>query len=146
MLPCRPDAYNSLHVLPYQGPRSDSVALSFKRMQKSSHICVYEGNPITCWTLMSVRTCCHDVRMDATLNYSNLLDTDGCPDDITTSSGRMLLTDEHPDTLLDHPNRNKGSDLSKLEFTQNLPWTLNNLLPACDTGTCHNKAHSIFEK
>jgi hypothetical protein len=110
-----------LHVLPYQGPRPDGVALSFEWMQQSSHICVCEGNPITCRTLMSVRTCYHDVRMDATLNYSNLLDTDGRPDDITTSFGRMLLTNEHLDALLGHPNRNKGFDFSELESTQNLP-------------------------
>jgi hypothetical protein len=29
--------------------------------------------------------------MDATLNSSKLLDTDGSPDGITTSSGRILL-------------------------------------------------------
>jgi hypothetical protein len=33
--------------------------------------------------------------MDATLNCSNLLDTDGSPDGITTSSGRMLLENKH---------------------------------------------------
>jgi hypothetical protein len=40
--------------------------------------------------------CCHDVRTDATLNCSNLLDTDGLPD------GSL------------------GSDFSDLESAQNL--------------------------
>jgi hypothetical protein len=64
---------------------------------------------------------CHDVRRDATLNYSNLLDTDGRPDDIATTSGHMLLTDKRPDALLDRRDRKKGSDFSELESTQNLP-------------------------
>jgi hypothetical protein len=81
-------------------------------MELFSHICVCEGNPISCRTLMSVWTCCCGVQTDATLNSSNLLDTDGRPDGITTSSGRMLLTDEHPDILLGCQDGNKGSDFS----------------------------------
>jgi len=69
---------------------------------------------------MSVRTCCHDVRTDATLNCSNLLDTDGRLDGIAMSSGCMLLTDEHPDTLLSRPDESLGSDFSDLKFAQNL--------------------------
>jgi len=76
----------------------------------SSHICVFKGNPFTCRTLTGVQTVLprrpdgctwtldsfgtlksiHDVRTDATLNCSKLLDTDGSSDDIATSSGWML--------------------------------------------------------
>jgi hypothetical protein len=72
-------------------------------------------------TLNSVRTCCHDVWTDATLNWSKLLDTDGSPDVIATSSRHMLLIDERPDALLGCPDGNQGSDFSELESTQNLP-------------------------
>jgi len=65
---------------------------------------------------MSVRTRCRDVHTDVTLNCSKLFDTDGHPEDIATSSRRMLLTDEHLDSLLGHSDENKGSDFSKLEF------------------------------
>jgi len=58
--------------------------------------------------------------MDAILNYSNLLDTDGCPDGIATSSGRMLLTDEHLDTLMSRPDGNKGFNFFELKSTQNI--------------------------
>jgi hypothetical protein len=84
-----------LHVLPYQGSRLDGldgVAPSSRLMQLSFHIRVCEGNPISCRTLMRVRTCCHDVWTEPTLKCSNLLDTDG-----------------HPDRIL-------GSDFSELEF------------------------------
>jgi len=64
-----------LHVFPYQGPRLDDVAQSSGRMQLYSHIRVCEGKSITCRTMMSFRTCCHDVRTNATLNCKNLLDT-----------------------------------------------------------------------
>jgi hypothetical protein len=56
-------------------------------MQLSSHICVWEGKLISCWTLISVRTRYWDVQTDANLNSSKLQDTDGrlgawqgCPD------------------------------------------------------------------
>jgi hypothetical protein len=75
-------------------------------MQLSSHICVWEGNQISCWTLMSVRTCCWDVRTDATLNNLKLPDTYG-----------------HPDGWLDLPGGSLGSDFSNLESAQNLLWT-----------------------
>jgi hypothetical protein len=67
------------------------------------------------WTLgssrirKSVRTICHYVWTDVNLNCSKLLDTDGRPDELcfdkwasgrnTTSFGRMLLTDERPDSI-----------------------------------------------
>jgi len=66
-------------------------------------------------TLKSVRTCCHDVRTNETLNYSKLLDIDGSPDGIATSSGQMLLTDERPNSRQGHPNEILGSDFSDLE-------------------------------
>jgi hypothetical protein len=133
-----------LHVLPYQGPRLNGVVLSSERMHMSSHIRVCKGKPNSLqtltgvWTILprladectdtlkssrthkSVRTCCHDVRTDATLNYSKLLYTEGSPDGIATSSGLMLLTDEHPDILLGHLDGNKGSDFFELESVQNL--------------------------
>jgi hypothetical protein len=93
-------------------------------MQLSFHICDCGGNPISCRKLMSVRTYCCDVRTDVTLSCSKLLDTDGRPDGITTSSGWMLLTDERLDAFLGRLNRNKGSDFSELESAQNLPCTL----------------------
>jgi len=134
-----------LHVLPYQGPRLDGVALSSGRMQLSSHIRVCKGKPNSPRTLVGVRTvlprlsdgctdtlessrthksvqtCCHDVRTDATLDCSKLLDTKGSLDGIATTSRLMLLTDEHPDVLLGYLDENKGSDFFKLESVQNLP-------------------------
>jgi len=71
-------------------------------------------------TLKSVRTCYCDIRTDASLNYSKLLDTDGSPNDILMSSKRMFLTDERPNALLGRPDGNKGSDFSELESAQNL--------------------------
>jgi hypothetical protein len=76
------------------------------------------GTLETSRTLKRVRTCCHDVRTNATLK---LLDTDGGLDGIATSSRRMLLTDEGSDVLLGRPNGNKGSDISEFESAQNLP-------------------------
>jgi hypothetical protein len=46
-----------------------------------------------------LRTCYHDVRTDATLNYLNLLDIDG-----------------RPDVCLGCLDRSLGSDFSDLEF------------------------------
>lgn len=90
-----------LHILPYQGWRPDGVDMSSRRMQLSSHICICKGKPNSSQTLTgilkvlprrpdgctitlessrtlkSIRTCCHDVRTDATFNCSKLLDTDG---------------------------------------------------------------------
>jgi hypothetical protein len=91
------------HDLPYQELRSDGVALSSRQLQLSSHICVCEENSISCRTLMSVWTSCHDVRTDATLNCLNLLDTNG-----------------GPDACLGHPEGSLGSDFSELKSTQNL--------------------------
>jgi hypothetical protein len=89
--------------------------------QLSSHICVWDRNPITCrtlngvrtvlprrpygctWTLdssrtlNSIRTIYHYVQTDAILNSLKFLDTDGRSDGKFSSSGRMLLTDECPD-------------------------------------------------
>jgi hypothetical protein len=70
---------------------------------------------------MSIQTCCHDIRTDATLNCSNVLEADGCLDSITTSSGQMLLSDERLDALLSRPDGNKIFDFSELESAQNLP-------------------------
>jgi hypothetical protein len=56
---------------------------------------------------------CHYIRTDANLNCSKLLDTDGRPDGKFSSSGRMLLTEEHPDGC-------KGNELTDLNSTQSL--------------------------
>jgi len=90
-------------------------------LQLSSHICVWDRNPIACrnlngvrtvlarrldrctWTLdssrtlNSVRTICHYVQTDAILNSSKFLDIVGHADGKFSSSGRMLLTDERLD-------------------------------------------------
>jgi len=90
-------------------------------LQLSSHVCVWDRNPITCWTLNGIRTVLprhpdgytwtldssrtlnsgrviyHYVRTDAILNNSKFLDTDGRPDGKFPSSGRMLLIDERLD-------------------------------------------------
>jgi hypothetical protein len=57
------------------------------------------------------------------LNCLKLLDINGSPDGIVTSSGMMLLTDECRDALLGRPDGNKGSDFSEFESAQNLPGT-----------------------
>jgi hypothetical protein len=80
-------------------------------------------------TLKSVRMCSHDIwtddiRTNATLNYSKVLDTDGSLNGIATSSGRMLLTDERPDALLSRTDEILGFDFSELESVQNLLGTL----------------------
>jgi hypothetical protein len=59
--------------------------------------------------------------MDASLNSSNLLYTDGRPDDINMSFGRMLLTDKRPDVIVGRPDGCLGSNFFDLEFAQNLP-------------------------
>jgi hypothetical protein len=126
-------------------PRLALSRMSSGHMQLSSYIRVCEGKPNSprtltgvrtvlsrrpngCTgmlessrTLKSIRTCCHDVRTDATLNYSKLLDIDESPDSITTISERMLLTDERPNTLLGRSDGNKGSYFFELESAQNLP-------------------------
>jgi hypothetical protein len=58
------------------------------------------------------------------LNNTKLLDTDGGLDDITTSSERMLLTDECLDAFRSHPDGSLGSNFSELESVQNLPSTM----------------------
>jgi hypothetical protein len=52
---------------------------------------VLKRNLLTCQTLKNVRTCCWDVRTDATWNSSKLLDTKGRPDENFLSSERMML-------------------------------------------------------
>jgi hypothetical protein len=49
-----------------------------------------------------------------------LLDIDGRPDDIATSSRQMLLTEKRPDSRQGHPDGILGSDFSELESAQNL--------------------------
>jgi hypothetical protein len=119
-----------LHVLPYQGYRPDDVDLTSGRMQLSSHICVWEGNPFTCRTLTGVRTvlprrpdgciwmldssqtlksvrtrCCY-VQTEASLNNLNLLDIDG-----------------RSDAWLGRSDGNLEFDFSVLESAQHLPRT-----------------------
>jgi hypothetical protein len=68
-------------------------------------------------TLKSIRMCCHNVLTDATLNCSKLLDVDGSPDNITTSSGWMLLTEERLHSREARSDKILGSDFSELEST-----------------------------
>jgi uncharacterized ion transporter superfamily protein YfcC len=65
-------------------------------------------------------TICHYVWTDVTLNSLKFLDTDGRPNGIAMSSGRMLLTDERLDDLQGRPDGFLGSDFSMLESAQNL--------------------------
>jgi len=99
---------------PYQrSRRPDGVARLFGRVQAVFSLCVYKGKLESSRTLKSIRMCCHDVRTNATLNCSNLIDIDGSSDGIATSFGWMLLTNERSDG-------NKESDFSELKFAQNL--------------------------
>jgi hypothetical protein len=66
---------------PYQGSRHpDGVALTYGRVKVVFSLRVWEGKLQSSQTLKSDQTCCRDVRTDATLNCSKLLNTDGRPD------------------------------------------------------------------
>jgi hypothetical protein len=170
-------------------PRSDGVALAFGRLhfccttcltkdsvrtgtphrpnslQLSSHICVWDRNPITCrnlngvrtvlphhpdgctWTLdssrtlNSVRTICHYVRTDAILNSSKFLDTDGRPDEKFSSSGRMLLTDECLDGNITLSGRLLGIRLLLVGIcTKSSLNTEISFIKLVTLATCHNMA------
>jgi hypothetical protein len=54
--------------------------------------------------------------MDATLNSLKLLDTDGHPNGIAKSFGRMLLTEERPNVILGRLDGCLGFDFFDLEF------------------------------
>jgi hypothetical protein len=56
--------------------------------------------------------------MDATLNSSKLLHTDGRPNGKFSSSGRTLLTDEHPDGIRRRPDGCKVTKLTDLNSSQ----------------------------
>jgi len=58
--------------------------------------------------------------MDANLNCSKLLDTDGRPDGKFLSSGRILLTDERPDGIPRRLDKCKGTELTDLNSTESL--------------------------
>jgi hypothetical protein len=90
-------------------------------MQLSSLICFCKGKPNSPRALTGVWTYCHDVRIDAKLSCSKLFDTDGYPDNISTSFEWMLLTNERPDAILIHLDGNMGSEFYELESAQNLP-------------------------
>jgi hypothetical protein len=140
-------------------------------LQLSSHICVWDSNPITCWTLNGVRTVlprrldgctwtldssrtlnsgrtiCHYVRTDAILNSSKFLDTDGRPNKKFSSFGRMLLTDECPDGNTTSSRRLLGIRLLRVGI-----WTEPSLnteiafMKLVTLATCHNTALSTSEK
>jgi len=61
------------------------------RLQLSSYICVLERNPIAVRILSGVRTCCWNIRTDASWNSSKLLDTGEGPDGKFLLSRRMML-------------------------------------------------------
>jgi hypothetical protein len=71
-------------------------------------------------TLKSIQTICHYVRTDANLNYSKLLGTDGLPNGKFSSSGWMLLSDEHLDGIPRLPDGCKGTELTDLNSAQSL--------------------------
>jgi len=76
-----------------------------EQFQRSSQICVLERNPIACRTLSVIRTCCWNVRMDASWSSSNLLDTEEGPDKKFSSSGQMMLwTVGRPDGISRRPD------------------------------------------
>jgi hypothetical protein len=56
----------------------------------------------------------HSIRTDATVNSSKFLNSDGRPDGIDTSSGRMLLTEERLDALLSRLDGNLGSNIREI--------------------------------
>jgi hypothetical protein len=66
-------------------------------------------------TLNSGWTICHYVMTDAILNCSKFLDTDGRLDGKFSSSGWMLLTDEHLDVILSRLDESLRSDFSELK-------------------------------
>jgi hypothetical protein len=69
-------------------------------------------------TLKSVRTICHYVRTDANLNCLKLLDTDGRPNGMFSSSRRMLLTDERSNGIPRRSDGCKGTELTNLNSAQ----------------------------
>jgi hypothetical protein len=89
-------------------------------------------------TLKSIRTICHYVRTDASLNCSKLLDTDGRPNGKFSSSVRMMLwqkgvrtgihvlrTDDTLDSWVSRRDdtssgRWRGTEFSDLQTVQNL--------------------------
>jgi hypothetical protein len=74
-----------MHDLPYEWMCLDG------RLQLSSYIYVLEKNPIADQTLDGVRTCCWDVRTDASWSSSKLLVIEEGPDGKFSSSRRMML-------------------------------------------------------
>jgi hypothetical protein len=81
------------------------------------------------------------------LNCLKLLDTDGRSNGIDTSSERILLTEERPDSSQGRPDGILGFDFSELESAQNLPETSEiAFLQLVTLEPCHNKALSISEK
>jgi hypothetical protein len=140
----RPDGWTSSARLSLSKIASGREHTSSERLQLSSHICVWDKNPITCRTLNGVRTVLprhldgctwtlddsrilnsgrtifHYVQTDATLNSSKLLGTDGGPDRKFSSSERMLLTDERPDGIPHRPDGCKRTELTDLNSAQSL--------------------------
>jgi hypothetical protein len=140
-------------------------------LQLSSHICVCDRNPIACrtmngvqtvlprrpdgwtwtldssWTLNSVRTICHYLRMDAILNSSKFLDTYGRLDGKFSSSGRMLLTDERPDENTTSSGRLLGIRLLWVGiYTESSLNTEIAFMKLVTLATCHKTATSTSEK
>jgi hypothetical protein len=77
VLPCRPNGCNSSTRLALLRIASGRCFPNVGQMQLSAHTRVCEGNLISCRTIICVRTYCHEVQTDATLNCLNILDTDG---------------------------------------------------------------------
>jgi hypothetical protein len=140
-------------------------------LQLSSHICVWDRNPITCrtlngvltvlirrrdgctWsldssgTLNSVRMICHYARTDAIMSSSKFLDTDGRPNGKFSSSGRMLQTNERPEGNTTSFGRFLGIWLLWVGIcTESSLNTEIAFMKLVSLATCHNTAISTSEK
>jgi hypothetical protein len=80
-----------MHDLPYERARPDGNPHRPNGCNCLPISTFLKRNPIANWTLSGVRTCYRNVRTDASLNSSKLLDTGEGPDGKFSSSGRMML-------------------------------------------------------
>jgi hypothetical protein len=112
---CRPDVWILNAQLALWMRASGRESTSSGRLQRSSHICVLERNPVGGRTLSVVQTCCINIQTDASWNKSKLLDIKEGPGWKFSSSGRMMLWIVGcPDGISRRPDGCKGSDLSYL--------------------------------
>jgi len=97
--------------------------------------------------LKIVRTCCHDVRTNATLNCLKLLDTWWASGQYCHVVRRNVADWWASGHYTESSERKLGIYLIWVGIcTESSLNTWNSLLEAYDTTTCHNKAPSILEK